>query len=200
MFRRVSAPRESRRQPRPNGRVPLHAETRTSHVAHVAGFAPPACTGASPCLPERQAARQAGPSHVWGPSQPIPTPEPMRACRASLHTSGARPWPTDRRHKRPHASVAKRAARNISAHRGQDCDTADTTGQPARGSSPERPPPRRHRRARAPRRPWDTGPKSRCKFLYALFCSGLAAGDVGLDAQHDAHGEDADDCGDAGGR
>ena len=60
--------------------------------------------------------------------------------------------------------------------------------------------PRRHRRARAPRRPWDAGSESGCKFLYALFCSGLAAGDVGLDAQHDAHGEDADDRGDAGGR
>ena len=60
--------------------------------------------------------------------------------------------------------------------------------------------PRRHRRARAPRRPWDAGPKSGCKFLYALLRGGLAAGDVGLDAQHDAHGEGADDRGDAGDR
>ena len=35
---------------------------------------PPACTGASPCLPERQAARQAGPSHVWGPLAAHPHP------------------------------------------------------------------------------------------------------------------------------
>ena len=60
--------------------------------------------------------------------------------------------------------------------------------------------PRRHRRARAPRRPWGAGSKSGCKFLYALLRGGLAAGDVGPDAQHDAHGEDADDRGDAGGR
>ena len=65
----------------------------------------------------------------------------MRACRASLHMSGARPWPTGRPHKAPRASVAKRAARNISAHRGQGCDTADTTGQPACSSSTERSPP-----------------------------------------------------------
>ena len=101
----------------------------------------PAYAGAPPYLPERQAARQAGPSHAWGPSQPIPTPEPMRACRASLHTSGARPWPTGWPHKRSRASVAKRAARNISAHHGQGCDAADTAGQPAGGSSPERPSP-----------------------------------------------------------
>ena len=75
------------------------------------------------------------------PSQPIPTPEPMRACRASLHTSGARPWPTGWPHKAPRASVAKRAARNISAHHGQNCGTADTTGQPTCSSSPERSPP-----------------------------------------------------------
>ena len=36
--------------------------------------APPACTGASPCLPERRAARQAGPSHVWGPLAAHPHP------------------------------------------------------------------------------------------------------------------------------
>ena len=75
------------------------------------------------------------------PSQPIPTPEPSQACRASLHTSGARMWPTGWPHKAPRAYIAKRAARNISAHRGQDCDAADTAGQPARGSSPERSPP-----------------------------------------------------------
>ena len=74
------------------------------------------------------------------PSQPIPTPEPMRARRASLHMSGARPWPTGWPHRAPRACVAKRAARNVSAHHGQVCDTADTTGQPARGSSPERSP------------------------------------------------------------
>ena len=60
--------------------------------------------------------------------------------------------------------------------------------------------PRRHRRARAPRRPWGAGSKSRCRSLPSLPRGGLAAGDVGLYAQHDAHGEDADDCGDAGGR
>ena len=60
--------------------------------------------------------------------------------------------------------------------------------------------PRRHRRARAPRRPWDAGSKSRCQLLSFLPRSGPAAGDVGLDAQHDVHGEDAGDCRDAGGR
>ena len=104
------------------------------------GSAPPACTGASPCFPEKQAARQAGPSHVQGPPQPIPTPEPMRACRASLHISGARPRPTGRPHEAPHAPIAKRAARNISPYHGQVCDTADTTGWSSRSSSPERSP------------------------------------------------------------
>ena len=69
---------------------------------------------------------------------------------------------------------------------------------PARGAPPAapRPPglaravsPRRHSKARAPRQPWDAGPKGGCRFLSALLRGGLAAGDVGLDARHDAHGE-----------
>ena len=60
--------------------------------------------------------------------------------------------------------------------------------------------PRRHRRARAPRRPWGAGSKGGCRFLPSLLCCSLAAGDVGLDAQHDAHGEDAGDRRDTGGR
>ena len=142
LFELVSAPRESpRRQPRPNGQVP------------------PACRGPHvPCRPRRRirpphtkaprlASQRGRPRDRRGllmhrdPSQPIPTPEPMRACRASLHMSGARPWPTGWPHKAPRASVAKRAARNISAHHGQGCDAADTAGQPARSSLPERPPP-----------------------------------------------------------
>ena len=42
--------------------------------------------------------------------------------------------------------------------------------------------------------------KGGCQFLSVLLRCGLTAGDVGLDAKHDAHGEDADDCGDAGDR
>ena len=87
------------------------------------GSAPPACTGASPCFPERQAARQAEPSHVQGPPQPIPTSEPMRARRASLHVSGARLRSTDRRHKSPRAlqghPLSNAASRNSSSCHGQ---------------------------------------------------------------------------------
>ena len=49
------APADSRG---PTGKFPLHAKTRTSHVAHVAGFGSPAYTGASPYFPEKQATRQ----------------------------------------------------------------------------------------------------------------------------------------------
>ena len=195
---RERAPADSRG---PTGRFPPHAEARTSHVAHAAGFgSPPACTGASPCLPERRAARQAGPSHVWGPLAAHPHPR----AHASL--------PGLLAHIRGPALADGLAAQGAARVR---CQTrvAQCFGPPrprlrrgryggpacprllARAASP-----RRHRRARAPRRPWDAGSKSGCKFLYALFCCGLAAGDVGLDAQHDAHGEDADDCGDAGDR
>ena len=165
------------------------------------GSAPPACTGASPCFPERQATRKTGPSHVQGTPQPIPAPEPMQARRAPLHISGARPRPTGRPHEAPRAPVAKRAARDISACHGQGCDTADTTGQPARSSSPERPPPPPAQKSPRPKATLRCGlKKSGCRFASVLPRSGLAAGDVGLDAQHDAHGEDADDRGDAGSR
>ena len=126
MFKPVPAPRESpRRQPRPNGQVP------------------PACRGPHvPCRPRRrirpphtqaphltsQRGRprdRRGPLMHGDPSQPIPTPEPMRACRASLHMSGlgpgrragrtrrrARPLPNARRAMfRP--TTAKAAARPI---------------------------------------------------------------------------------------
>lgn len=75
-----------------------------------------------------------------GPSQLILTSEPMQACRASLHISGARIWPTGRPHKVPRAPIAKRAARDISAYHGQDCDAADTTGWSSRSSPPGRSP------------------------------------------------------------
>ena len=137
---RGRAPADSRG---PTGRSPPpHAEARASHVAHAAGFGPPPHARAPRLASQRGGPRDRRGLLMYGdPSQPIPTPEPMRACRASLHTSGARPWPTGWPHKAPRASVAKRASRNISAHHGQGCDAADTAGQPARGSSPERPPP-----------------------------------------------------------
>ena len=202
LFELVSAPRESpRRQPRPNGQVPPRMPRPARPMSPTPpDSAPPACTGASPCLPERRAARQAGPSHVWGPLAAHPHPR----AHASL--------PGLLAHIRGPALADGLAAQGAARVR---CQTrvAQCFGPPrprlrrgryggpacprllARAASP-----RRHRRARAPRRPWGAGSKSRCKFLYALLRGGLAAGDVGLDAQHDAHGEDADDRGDAGGR
>lgn len=104
------------------------------------GSPPPACTGASPCFPEKQAARQAGPSHVQGPRSPSPPPSPCRLaeplCIYQELGPGRRAGRTGcRAHPLPNAT-----ARNISACHGQVCDTADTTGQPARSSSPERSP------------------------------------------------------------
>ena len=114
-----------------------------------ARLTPPTSPGSAPPLHARapRLASRRGRPHgrrafsCTGAPQPIPTSEPMRARRASLHISGARIWPTGWPHKVPRAPVAERAARDISACHGQDCDTADTTGQPARSSSPERPPP-----------------------------------------------------------
>lgn len=60
--------------------------------------------------------------------------------------------------------------------------------------------PRRHRKARAPRQPGDAGSKKRVPVLICLTSQRPEAGDVSLDAQHDAHDEDAGDCRDTGGR
>ena len=132
-------------------------------------------------------------------------PPPLRESgpRMSCIYSGSRLCSTDRRHKRPRASqghpLSNAASRNLSSYHGQ------TVARPIqRASLPAalRPSglPRRHRKARAPRRPWDAGSKSGCRFVSVLLLCSLAAGDVGLDAQHDAHGEDAGDCRDTGGR
>lgn len=73
-----------------------------------------------------------GPSPPPSPCKPAEPPcihqEPGPGRRAGRTGCRARPSPNA-------------SARNISAHHGQVCDTADTTGQPARGSSPERPAP-----------------------------------------------------------
>ena len=200
LFEPVSAPRESpRRQPRPNGQVP------------------PACRGPHvPCRPRR---RIRLPLRIQR-RPALPPRDAGRATGGAFSCMGALAA-----HPRAHASLpgllahirgpaladglaAQGAARVRCQTRVAQCFGPPRPrlrrgryGGPAcprllaRAASP-----RRHRRARAPRRPWDAGSKSGCKFLYALFCCGLAAGDVGLDAQHDAHGEDADDCGDAGDR
>ena len=162
--------------------------------------APPAYTGASPYFPEKQATRQTGPSHAQGPPQPIPTPEHMQACRASLHISGARPWPTGRPHEAPRAPIAKRdGARYFgppwpSLRHGR-YDRLVCLQFLAREVSP-----RRYRKARIPRHLGGCGLKKRVQVLICLTSRRPGGGDVGLDAQHDAHGEDADDCGDAGDR
>ena len=116
------APADSRG---PTGRFPLHAETRTPHVAHVAGFGSPACTGASPCFPERQDARQAGPSHVQGPRSPSPPlspcglagplciyQEPGPGRRAGRTRRRAHPLP-NARHAISRPTMAKAATRPI---------------------------------------------------------------------------------------
>ena len=172
-----------------------------------ARLTPPTSPGSVPRMHGRlallpgEAGRTAGGAFsCTGAPQPIPAPEPMQACRASQHISGARPRPTGRPHEAPHAPIARRAARDISACHGQGCDTADTTGQPARSSPPGRPPPPAQKSPR-PKATLGYGlKKSRCRFASVLLRCSPAAGDVGLDAEHDAHGEDADDCGDAGGR
>ena len=142
MFKLVSALRESpRRLPLPDGQVPPacqdpHVSCRPRRRVRL-----PPIHRRLALLP-REAGRTADGAFLCiGPSQPIPAPEPMRACRASLHISGARIWPTGRPHRVPRAPIAKRAARDISACHGQVCDTADTAGQSACGSSPKRPPP-----------------------------------------------------------
>ena len=141
MFRLVSALRESpRRQPRPNGQVPPACQGPHVSRRPRRRVRPPRMHGRLALLP-REAGRTAGGAFsCTGAPQPIPTSEPMQARRASLHISGARPWPTGWPHRVPRAPIAERAARNVSACHGQVCDTADTTGQPARSSSPERPP------------------------------------------------------------
>ena len=189
-----------RRQPRPNGQAP--PACRGPHVPcrPRRRIRPPACTGAPPCLPERLAARQAGPSHVWGPLAAHPHPR-AHASLPGLLAYVRGPALAD-------GLAAQGAARIHCQTRGAQCFGPPRPrlrrgryGGPAcpqlfaRAASP-----RRHRRARAPRRPWGAGPKGGCRSLPALLRGGLAAGDVGLDAQHDAHREDADDRGDAGGR
>ena len=210
MFRRVSGPEGcedssalrhpfSRRQPRPNGQVP------------------PACRGPHvPCRPRRRIR----PPHTQAPHLASQRGRPRD--RRGLLMHGA---PAAHPHPRAHASLPGLlahirgsaladglAAQEVARVR---CQTrgAQHFGPPrprlrlgryggpacprllARAASP-----RRHRRARDPRRPWDAGPKGGCRFLSSLLRGGLAAGDVGLDAQHDAHGEDADDRRDTGGR
>ena len=76
MFGGVSAPRES---PPPTAAAQRAGSPRMPRPARPMSptspdSPPPACTGAPPCLPERQAARQAGPSHAWGPLAAHPHP------------------------------------------------------------------------------------------------------------------------------
>ena len=142
MFKLVSAPREShRRQPRPNGQVPPACQD--PHVS---------------CLPRRRvrlppharaprlASQRGRPRDRRGllmyrdPRNPSPPPSPCRLaeplCIYREPGSGRRVGRT-RRRARP---LPNATARNISAYHGQDCATADTAGQSARSSSPERSP------------------------------------------------------------
>ena len=202
MFEPVSAPRES---PPPTAAAQRAGSPRMPRPARPMSptspdSASPAYKGASPYLPEMQAARQAGPSHAWGPLAAHPHPRAHASLPGLLaHIRG--PALAD-------GLATQGAARVRCQTRG-----AQHFGPPRpklRHGRYDRPAylqlftravsPRRHRRARAPRRSWDAGSKSGCRFLSSLLRGGLAAGDVGLDAQRGAHGEDADDRGDAGGR